>query len=55
MCMSCEITPYTGAVDRYITIKVWKILNDKIEVVSFVMESCRKMAINVEIEVNVMK
>ena len=46
--MSSEIkTPYVVAV------KMWKIYNAKIEVVSFVIETGRKMTIGVEFEVNV--
>jgi hypothetical protein len=39
----------------YITIKVWKIDNVKIEVVSFLIKSGRKLTIGVKFEVNVMK
>jgi len=34
--------------ERYITIKVWKIYNANIEVVSFVIESGRKLTIGVK-------
>lgn len=48
--MSSEIeTPYVVAV------KMWKIYNVKIKVVSFVIETGRKMTISVKIEVNVTK
>jgi hypothetical protein len=38
-----------------VIIKVWKICNGKMEVVSFVIESGRKLAIGVKSEVNVKK
>ena len=42
-------------IQQCITIKVWKIYNGKIEVISFVIESGRKMTIGVKFEVNVKK
>ena len=41
--------------DWYITIKVSKICNDKIEVVSFVINSGRQLTLGVKFEVNVKK
>ena len=35
--------------------KVWKIYNGKIEITSFVMESLRKLTIDVKVEINVKK
>ena len=39
----------------FITIKVWNIYSGKFEIVSFVVDSGRKMTIGVKLEVNVMK
>jgi hypothetical protein len=49
--MSCEIYAIRGS-DFYITIKVRKIYNVKIEVFSFVIKSGRKLTIGVNFEVN---
>ena len=49
--MSCEIYAIRGS-DFYITIKVRKIYNGKIEVFSFVIKSGRKLTIGVNFEVN---
>jgi hypothetical protein len=39
----------------HITIKVWKIYNGKIEVVSFIIKPDRKLTIGVKLEVNIKK
>lgn len=44
--------PWSG---WYITIKLWNIYNDKIEVVSFVQKSSSKLTIGVIFEINVKK